>query len=115
MSKALKAFDKVSILQADGSNWDTWKERVDHAAKSIKYDKYLTWNPYDEKSTGATEDDKDKDSNLLNAIIGRLSDGIFRRYKHYNNSAAMWTNLIQDYDSKNALTESHLQRRLHTM
>ena len=25
MSKALKAFDKVTVLKADESNWDTWK------------------------------------------------------------------------------------------
>ena len=51
------------------------------AAKSIKYGDYLTWNPYgislDDDERKPTDEDKEKDSDLLNAIIGRLSDGIF--------------------------------------
>lgn len=108
MSKALKAFDKVTVLKSDGSNWDTWKTRVELASRSINYGRFLTVLP-------ETDTEKEKDSDLLNAIIGRLSDGIFRRYKHHKKTVNLWDNLLEDYDSKNALTESYLQRQLHTM
>ena len=71
MSKALKAFDKVTVLKADGSNWNTWKSRVEQAAKSIKYHGYLT-------TEANSENGKEMEEDLLNAIIGRLADGIFR-------------------------------------
>ena len=115
MSKALKAFDKVTTLKSDGSNWDTWKTRVEFAARSIGYQRYFEWNPHITTDPDATENDREKDNDLLNAIIGRLSDGIFRRYRNYDNTKRLWENLLADYDSKNALTESFLQRRLHTM
>ena len=51
------------------------------AAKSIKYGDYLTWNLHGislgEDDRKSTDKDKEKDSDLLNAVIGRLSDGIF--------------------------------------
>ena len=110
MSKALKALDKVTLLKSDGSNWDTWKTRVELATRSIGYQTLLTTAPAEEDQSGA-----DKDNDLLNAVIGRVADGIFRRYKHHRTTQALWSNLLEDYDSKNALTESYLQRRLHTM
>ncbi|KAE9385346.1 hypothetical protein BT96DRAFT_1007128 [Gymnopus androsaceus JB14] len=73
MSKALKAFDKVTTLKSDGSNWDTWKTRVEFAARSIGYQRYFEWNPHVITDPDATENDREKDNNLLNAIIGRLS------------------------------------------
>ena len=85
MSKALKAFDKVTLLKSDGSNWDTWYTRVELAAKSIRYDAYLEWNPnstVSESGRIGTEEDKEKDSDLLNAVIGRLSDGILHSQNH---------------------------------
>ncbi|THU98748.1 hypothetical protein K435DRAFT_856282 [Dendrothele bispora CBS 962.96] len=72
MSKATKAFDKVTKLKADGSNWGTWATRVEHAATSIGYSDYLDAVPADSK--------KQEDADLLNAMIGRLPDSIFRRY-----------------------------------
>ena len=45
MSKALKAFDKVMVLKADGSNWDTWKAQAELAARSIGYQRYLISDP----------------------------------------------------------------------
>ncbi|KAF5370263.1 hypothetical protein D9757_012011 [Collybiopsis confluens] len=125
MSKVIKAFDKVTILKKDSSNWDTWKARVKRAAKTIKHDKYLFWNPQIGSASesnddeiilrAGTEEEKEQDSDLLNAIIGRLSDEIFQRYKNHDSSSRLWTNLIEDFESKNALTKSHLQRQLHTM
>lgn len=72
MSKALKALDKVMILKSDGSDWDTWTTRVELAAHSIGYQDLLTTPPL----VGSTSD-IDKDSDLLNAMIGKVSDGIF--------------------------------------
>ncbi|KAJ3916873.1 hypothetical protein F5877DRAFT_80491 [Lentinula edodes] len=83
MSKVFKAFDKVSTLKSDGSNWDTWKNRVELATQSIGFSDHLTSNPKDD--TEAWEAKKDDNGNLLNAIVGRLSDQIYRRYKNYEN------------------------------
>ena len=110
MSKAMKAFDKVTLLKSDGSNWDTWKTRVELAARSIQYEAYLKTEP-----STSSNSQKEADSNLLNTVIGRLSDGIFRRYKNYPTMKQLWSNLCEDYDSKSALTKSFLQRKLHTM
>ena len=110
MLKAMKAFDKVTLLKSDGSNWDTWKTRVELAARSIQYEAYLKT-----KLSNSSNSQKEADSNLLNAVIGRLSDGIFRRYKNYPTTKQLWSNLCEDYDSKSTLTESFLQRKLHTM
>ncbi|KAE9386529.1 hypothetical protein BT96DRAFT_1005999 [Gymnopus androsaceus JB14] len=76
MSKALKAFDKVTTLKSDRSNWDTWKTRVEFAARSIGYQHYLEWNPQPDLAQGSDDEHRGKDSDLLNAIIGRLLDGI---------------------------------------
>ena len=62
MSKAAKAFDKVTLLKADGSNWGTWKTRIERAASSIGFADYLTTAPDEEHVT--------EDSDLMNAIIG---------------------------------------------
>ena len=64
-----------------------------------------------------TEDNKDveKDTDLLNAMIGRLSDEVYKHYKHHNKTKKLWDNLVQDFDSKNPLAESQLQRKLHTL
>ena len=119
MSKVLKAFDKVTVLRNDGSNWDTWQTRVELATQSVGLTKFLTYDPNDPdkdaKEEEGTDEDKLNDSNLLNAIIGRLSDGIFRRYKAHPSTKKLWANLEEDYDSKNAITESHLQQQLHSM
>ncbi|KAE9387248.1 hypothetical protein BT96DRAFT_1005302 [Gymnopus androsaceus JB14] len=116
MSKAGKAFDKVTTLKSDGSNWDTWKTQVEFAARSIGYQHYFEWNPQPDLAQGSDDEHRGQDSSdLLNAIIGRLSDGIFRRYRRYNNTKQLLENLLADYNSKNALTGSFLQRRLHTM
>ncbi|KAK7014449.1 hypothetical protein VNI00_019359 [Paramarasmius palmivorus] len=42
MSKAVKAFNDCTKLKDDGSNWGMWAMRVELAAKSIGYGKYLT-------------------------------------------------------------------------
>ncbi|KAJ3858192.1 hypothetical protein EV359DRAFT_69207, partial [Lentinula novae-zelandiae] len=78
MSKVFKAFDKVSTLKSDGSNWDTWKNRVELATQSIGFSDHLTSNPNDD--TEAWEAKKNDSGNLLNAIVGRLSDQIYRQY-----------------------------------
>ncbi|KAJ3924619.1 MAG: hypothetical protein NXY57DRAFT_1044782, partial [Lentinula lateritia] len=98
MSKVFKAFDKVSTLKSDGSNWDTWKNRVELATQSIGFSDHLTSNPNDD--TEALEAKKDDNGNLLNAIVGRLSDQIYRRYKNYDNVFDLWKNLLSDFDSK---------------
>jgi hypothetical protein len=111
MSKALKAFDKVTLLKADGSNWDTWSSRAERVAISIGYKKYLEWKSED----NMTSTQKDEDNDLLNAMIGRLSDSIFQRYKKLECTYQLWSALKKDYDSKNTLTEAYLQQQLHTM
>ena len=77
MLKALKAFDKVALLQSDGSNWDTWYSQAEKVASSIGYKDYLTWNPHvliiaqeGETVRYATDKDQQKDNDLLNAMIG---------------------------------------------
>ena len=102
MSKATKAFDKVTELKADGSNWAMWATRVERAAASIGYEGYLT--------TAPTATQTREDSDLLNAIIGRLPDSIFRRYRKTKTSLALWTGLKNDYDKDNALTEASLEK-----
>ena len=74
MSKVLKAFDKVTVLRNDGSNWDTWQTRVELATQSVGLTKFLTYDPNDPdkdaKEEEETDEDKLNDSNLINAIIG---------------------------------------------
>ncbi|KAF5365095.1 hypothetical protein D9758_010970 [Tetrapyrgos nigripes] len=104
-----KAFDKVMKLKKDGSNWSTWVMRVQRAAGSIGYDKYLTTAP----TSAAEEQQQDKD--LLNSIISTLPDTIFRRYKNKPTSKELWDALKQDYDAKDPLTEASLEKRLFSL
>ncbi|KAF5343870.1 hypothetical protein D9758_015887 [Tetrapyrgos nigripes] len=106
MSKATKAFDKVMKLEKDRSNWSTWVTRVQRAAGSIGYNKYLTTAP----TSAAEEQQQDKD--LLNGIIGTLPDTIFRRYKNKPTSKELWDALKQEYDAKDPLTEPSLEKQL---
>jgi hypothetical protein len=105
MSKALKAFGKVTLLKGDELNWDTWSSRAKRVAVSIGFKKYLEWSDNTEKLEAETKENND----LLNAMIGRLSDSIFWRYKKLTTSKQLWSALKKDYDSKNALTEAYLQ------
>ena len=75
MLKAMKAFDKVTLLKSDGSNWDTWKTRVELAARSIQYEAYLKTEP-----SNLSNSQKEANSDLLNAVIGRLSDGHLEKF-----------------------------------
>ncbi|KAF5349444.1 hypothetical protein D9758_014606 [Tetrapyrgos nigripes] len=106
MSKATKAFNKVTKLEKDRSNWSTWVTRVQRAAGSIGYDKYLTTEP----TSAADQQQQDKD--LLNSIIGTLPDTTFRCYKNKPTSKELWDALKQDYDTKDPLTEASLEKRL---
>ncbi|KAF5365061.1 hypothetical protein D9758_010960 [Tetrapyrgos nigripes] len=89
MSKATKAYDKVTKLEKDRSNWSTWVTRVQRAAGSIGYNKYLTTTPTSE----AEEQQQDKDLD----------------YKE------LWDALKQDYDTKDPLTEASLEKRLFSL
>ena len=104
MSKATKVFDKVTTLKEDGSNWLTWETRVERAASSLGYDKYLT--------TAGTGDEEKEDKDLLNGIIGALPDKIFRRYKSKKTSKELWDALKTDFDAKNPLTQAYLEGKL---
>ncbi|KAF5365054.1 hypothetical protein D9758_010998 [Tetrapyrgos nigripes] len=109
MSKATKAFNKVTKLEKDGSNWSTWVTRVQRAAGSIGYDKYLTTAP----TSVAEEQQQDKD--LLNGIISTLPDTIFRHYKNKSTLKELWDAFKQDYDAKDPLTEASLEKRLFSL
>ncbi|KAF5366431.1 hypothetical protein D9758_009765 [Tetrapyrgos nigripes] len=92
MSKATKAFDKVTKLEKDRSNWSTWVTRVQRAAGSVGYN----------KRTAA-------------GIIGTLPDTIFRCYKNKLTSKELWDALKQDYDAKDPLTEASLEKQLFSL
>ena len=77
---------------------------VELAAKLIGYGKYLT-----------TAEEGDADADLMNAIVGKLPDTILRRYRNVKTSQALWTGLKKDYDTKNPLTEAHLERKLYNL
>ncbi|KAF5363086.1 hypothetical protein D9758_012622 [Tetrapyrgos nigripes] len=109
MSKATKAFDKVTKLEKDRSNWSTWVTRAQRAAGSIGYDKYLTTAP----TSAAEEQQQDKD--LLNGIISTLPDTIFRCYKNKPTSKELWDALKQDYDTKDPLTKASLEKQLFSL
>ncbi|KAF5364779.1 hypothetical protein D9758_009323 [Tetrapyrgos nigripes] len=109
MSKATKAFDKVTQLEKDGSNWSMWVTRVQRAAGSIGYNKYLTTAP----TSVAEEQQQDKD--LLNSIISTLPDTIFRHYKNKPTLKELWDALKQDYDTKDPLTEDSLEKQLFSL
>ncbi|KAF5363047.1 hypothetical protein D9758_012631 [Tetrapyrgos nigripes] len=109
MSKATKAFDKVMKLEKDRSNWSTWVMRVQRAAGSIRYDKYLTTAP----TSVAEQQQQDKD--LLNGIIGTLPDTICRHYKNKPTSKELWDALKQDYDAKDPLTKASLEKQLFSL
>ncbi|KAF5353853.1 hypothetical protein D9758_010568 [Tetrapyrgos nigripes] len=104
-----KALDKVMKLKKDGSNWSTWVTRVQRAAGSIGYNKYLTTAP----TSAAEEQQQDKD--LLNRIIGTLPDTIFRCYKNKPTLKELWDALKQDYDAKDPLTKASLEKRLFSL
>ncbi|KAF5343175.1 hypothetical protein D9758_017047 [Tetrapyrgos nigripes] len=109
MSKATKAFNKVMKLEKDRCNWRTWVTRVQRAAGSIGYNKYLTTAP----TSAAEEQQQDKD--LLNGMISTLPDTIFRHYKNKPTLKELWNALKQDYDAKDPLTEASLEKQLFSL
>ncbi|THU98940.1 hypothetical protein K435DRAFT_856174 [Dendrothele bispora CBS 962.96] len=82
MSKAAKAFDKVTTLK---------KQMV---------------------LIGEHESQATEDAELLNGITGTLLDSIFQRYKSKKTSEELWEALKVDYDAKNPLTKAHLEQHL---
>ncbi|KAF5319874.1 hypothetical protein D9758_019001 [Tetrapyrgos nigripes] len=83
--------------------------RVQRAAGSIGYDKYLTTAPT------SVADQQQQDKDLLNGIIGKLPDTIFRHYKNKPTSKELWDALKQDYDAKDTLTEASLEKQLFSL
>ncbi|TFK16578.1 hypothetical protein FA15DRAFT_741957 [Coprinopsis marcescibilis] len=99
-SKASKALQHIEKLKPDGSNWAIWFSRVERAAASISYQKFLTTAP------GTNDDDIAKDADLINAITTIISDSIYLRYIKKTVTHELITTLKKDFNISNAIVEA---------
>ncbi|KAF9523628.1 hypothetical protein CPB83DRAFT_898575 [Crepidotus variabilis] len=112
MSKVKKAFEGITKLEPDGSNWSIFITRVKRATLSLggNYSDLLS-----SPKKILTLDNSQHDQELLHAITLLLPDSIFHRYMHKTHTYEVISALEDDYNISNAISEARTISHLFTI
>ncbi|KAF9526078.1 hypothetical protein CPB83DRAFT_837731 [Crepidotus variabilis] len=112
MSKVKKAFEGITKLEPDGSNWSIFITCVKRATLSLggNYSDLLS-----SPKKILTLDNIQHDQELLHAITLLLPDSIFHRYMHKTHTYEVISALEDDYNISNAISEARTNSHLFTI
>jgi hypothetical protein len=125
MSSTKDELPSVPKLEADGTNWVTFKTRLDWALADKEVNGHLNGSaPKPESKPGDVKppdfDDKlaeweKHERKARNLLAQRIPDSTLRKILHKKTVAEMWKTISTDFESKTSLVQSDLRAQFQSI